>query len=82
MARAYVDEEQGSGSVRRKCSLRPPTPKRWKNRRSRRSPDLNPDIDEVDFPEDGSFKFKAFVPLRPVVTIGPLQRVSIWKSVT
>jgi trigger factor len=40
---------------------------------------LNPDIDAVDFPADGTFTFKAMVPLRPIVTLGPYKGLDLEK---
>jgi trigger factor len=38
---------------------------------------LNPELELVEFPEDGAFVFKAYVPTRPVVTLGPYKGLEV-----
>lgn len=40
---------------------------------------IQPDVELVDFPDDGPLVFKAFVPLPPVVTLGPYKGLSLEK---
>ena len=38
---------------------------------------LQPDMELVDYPENGPLVFKAYVPLRPVVTLGPYKGLDV-----
>ena len=38
---------------------------------------LSPDLEMVEFPDDGPLVFKASVPLRPVITIGPYKGLDL-----
>jgi trigger factor len=76
MARAYVDE----GRVKQRAAemlVNPAYMEALAESQVEPFAGLNPELEMVDFPDDGPFVFKAMVPLRPVVTLGPYKGLDL-----
>ena len=74
MAKAYVDE----GRVKQRAAemlVEPAYAEALEE--TKLEPFAQPELELVEMPDDGAFVFKALVPLRPVVTLGPYKGLEL-----